>query len=298
MSTFVERYRKTLVFKSLDVEPLIDRYFHRPIAALVAALLIHRSIRPNQVTLMGIAFGAVGLWLLYLAFFGARSHPYLWLGAGFFYFMAVVFDCVDGQLARATGASSRAGRILDGIADVLVLLPAYVVVGFGIWEHFGAGWFVVTAVAGGSTWMHCLVFDRIKNQYLAQTIPGAGGAQGAESVAEVRRELEELRRRGSIFDAALLRIYLVYLGIQNRLTGSTPSTQKELTSQQVERFRETHRSTIFATCFLDLGSHMFLLYGSIALMVWSPMPLLVTQVAFATVFNLLMVVVLWRAKGF
>ncbi len=300
MSTFVERYRKTLAFKSLDVEPLIDRYFHRRIAAAIAALMIGHSITPNQVTVVGIGIGVVGSWMLYLSFFGtAAGDPILWLAAAAFYFFAVIFDCVDGQLARATGQTSRTGRILDGAGDILVLLPAYVILGFGILDLFGLFWFALSAVAGFSTWIHCIVFDKVKNLYVAQTVPDAGEGQGSESVEEVRAEFEEARRRGLVLERALLWLYMGYLHVQDRFApGTTHNRARHRDRAEIEKFRRQHRPTVFLASFLDLGTHMFLLYASIALMAVQLEFVLVVQVLFATIFNILMATVLWRARRF
>lgn len=300
MSTFFERYRKALAFKSLDVEPWIDLYFHRRIAAVVAAVFIRYPITPNQVTLAGIATGGMGSWMLFQAFFGAPTvDEALLLGAALFYFIAIILDSVDGQLARATGCASRVGRILDGVADVLVLLPAYVIVGFGVLELYGTMWFAITAVAGFSTWIHCLVYDKVKNLYVAHTEPEAGGAQGLECIDEVREEFDKACRHGSWLERSLLWLYLGYLQVQDRFaSGSTQNRAGRRTARQIEEFRNEHRSTMFLATFLGLGTHMFIIYAGIALMIVDPKSLLAVQVLLATVFNLLMAVVVWRARKF
>lgn len=297
---FSERYRQALAFKSLDVEELIDRYFHRPIAALVAATLIPLKVSPNQVTLSSLASGWLGSFFLYRAFFVDPAGPaYLWVLAGFFLFFAVILDCADGQLARARGGGSRVGRILDGFVDVLVLFPAYVILGFGIREFFGTTWLWVAAVAGFSTWIHCIVYDKLKNLYLAQTMPQAGGAEGTETVAAVRRELAEARQSGSVLERFLLWVYVGYLQVQERFaSGSTEGQADRLTEQQIEAFRSRHGKTMHLASYLGLGTHMFVIYGGIALMAVDLRAALVMQVIFATIFNLLMAVVMVRARGF
>ena len=297
---FGDRYRQALAFKSLDVEELIDRYFHRPIAAVVAALLIPLPISPNQVTLSSLISGWLGSWFLYQAFFVGDPGPsWMWIVAGLFLFFAVILDCVDGQLARARGGGSRVGRILDGFVDVLVLFPAYVILGFGIQHLYGTTWLVVAAIAGFSTWIHCIVYDKLKNLYLAQTMPEAGGAEGTETVESVRQELAQARESGSLLERFLLWVYVGYLQVQDRLaSGSTEKRTDDLDAQAIERFRSDHRLTMHLASYLGLGTHMFIIYGGIILMAVDTTAVLAMQVLFATIFNILMATVLWRSRGF
>jgi phosphatidylglycerophosphate synthase len=83
-----------------------------PVAVPVVRLLARkRWLTPNQVTGLGLAFGlSVGV-----AFsFGTRTG--LVVGALLFY-LAFLFDCIDGKLARALGIQSALGDGLDHLAD-------------------------------------------------------------------------------------------------------------------------------------------------------------------------------------
>lgn len=296
----VERYRKALALKPLDVEEAIDRFFHRPVAAVVVAVLLSFPVTPNQVTLGSLATGWLGSFFLYQAFFGAEPGPsVVWLIAGGLLFFAMVLDCADGQLARATGGGTRVGRILDGFVDVLVLVPAYVILGFGIKEMYGLTWFVIAAIAGFSTWIHCIVYDKLKSLYLAHTVPGAGEAHGNESIDEVRLEQRQARKNGSILERFLLWVYVGYLQVQNRLAGgSADADEAAFSAEQIDAYRHKHRMTMHLASYLGLGWHMAFIYGGIALMVVDPRSVLWMQVVFATAFNVLMVVVLWRSRTF
>ena len=295
-----QRYRQALVYKSLDVEELVDRYFHRPLAALLVAVLLSFPISSNQVTFGSLVSGWLGSFFLYRAFFVGDPGPASWWGlAAGFLFLAVILDCADGQLARARGGGSRVGRILDGFVDVLVLFPAYVILGFGIEHLFGGTWLIIAAVAGFSTWIHCVVYDKIKNLYLAHTMPEAGGAEGTETLAAVRGELAEARENGTLLERFLLWVYVGYLWVQNRFaSGSTEKKTEGLEQEAIEEFRRQHRSTMHLASYLGLGTHMFIIYGGIALMAIDIRAALAMQVLFATVFNVLMIVVLWRARRF
>ncbi len=297
---FAERIQQALAFKSLDVEEDVDRFFHRPLAAVVTALLLPLPVTPNQVTLAGLASGWIGAFCLYRGFFvGAEPSMVMWLLAGVFLLLSVVFDCADGQLARATGGGSRVGRILDGFVDVLVLFPTYVILGVGINEWFGTTWLVIAAVAGFSTWIHCIVYDKLKNLYLARTKPGAGGAEGTETVDEVRRELAEASETGSLLERFLLWVYVGYLQVQDRLaSGSTKSKTDEVSSEDIERFRRQNRTTMRMASLLGLGTHMLIIYVGILSMVIDMRAVLVMQLVFAVPFNVWLFAVLWRARRF
>ena len=292
---YLERYRQALAFKSLDVEESIDRYFHRPIAAAVAALLLPLGVTPNQVTLSSLAAGWLGSFFLFQAFFGQGAPGFYWPLAAGLLFLAVILDCADGQLARARGGGSRVGRILDGFVDVLVLVPAYVILGFGIREVYGTTWILIAAVAGFSTWIHCIVYDKVKNLYLARTMPEAGGAEGTESLEEVRQEQRAARESGSVLERFLLWVYVGYLQVQERFaSGSTDQVADEATAESIEAFRTEHRPTMRLASFLGLGTHMFIIYLGVALAAVDLRALLVMQVIFATIFNLIMIAVLFR----
>lgn len=297
---FAERYRQALAFKSLDVEEYVDRYFHRPIAAVIAAVLIPLPVTPNQVTLAGLATGWIGVFFLYWGFFVGQLGPsWAWAVAAGFLFLSMLLDCADGQLARATGGGSRVGRILDGFVDVLVLLPTYVVLGMGVYAEYGIGWLTITAVAGFSTWAHCIVYDKLKNLYLARTKPEADGADGAESIEDVQCDYDDACNGGSVLERFLLYVYLGYLQVQQRLaSGSTKKKTEALTKQQIRQFRRQNRSTMRMAAVLGLGSHMLVIYTGLFAMIFVFEAVLVMQIVFATVFNVWMFFVLWRARRF
>lgn len=85
------------------------RSFTKAIFTPVARLLDRLHVTPNMITLIGTSFSC-GISVLFLA------RGYLWLGA---VLLAVVllFDSVDGILARMTGTSSDFGAFLDSTLD-------------------------------------------------------------------------------------------------------------------------------------------------------------------------------------
>ena len=92
----------------MEVGYLLTRYAYRPISVPVAQLLARTKITPNQVTYAsaGLSFGG-GL------AFGLRSYR---LGAALT-MLGSLTDCVDGDLARISGKTSKAGSYLDHVFD-------------------------------------------------------------------------------------------------------------------------------------------------------------------------------------
>lgn len=90
------------------------RMVDQPLGAMVTSLGIRRGWSPTSLTLaslttavatsVGVAVLGRGLGAAVLALVGWQ--------------LAYVFDCADGQLARATGRTSDAGAVLDLYADL------------------------------------------------------------------------------------------------------------------------------------------------------------------------------------
>ncbi len=78
---------------------------------IVRFLTRHRWLSPDQVTIVALLFGlAAG------AFF-ALAERWGLVAGGVAFYLAFVFDCVDGKLARSTGVTSEKGEALDHLAD-------------------------------------------------------------------------------------------------------------------------------------------------------------------------------------
>lgn len=109
-----------LAHKGDVVEEWIDLRFFRPLGMRLARRLATTSIGADQVTLAALLLGLVaGHLFLY------RSPRVNLAGLGLF-LVSDILDSADGQLARLRGASTRFGRILDGIADNLRFANLYV----------------------------------------------------------------------------------------------------------------------------------------------------------------------------
>ncbi|MDP9068669.1 MAG: CDP-alcohol phosphatidyltransferase family protein [Actinomycetota bacterium] len=103
-----------------------------PVAVpLTTFLAKRRLLTPNQVTIFALVFGlSVGV------FFASGERWGLIAGAVAFY-LAFVFDCVDGKLARATGITSDKGQALDALADGGRRASASLGLGIALWRTDG-----------------------------------------------------------------------------------------------------------------------------------------------------------------
>lgn len=100
--------------------PAIVRFaigFGKGLVAFVAGL----PITPNQITVIGLV-----LVLFNCAVF-VVSHNTFWFGAGLI--GALLFDTMDGQVARAQGTSSRFGGYLDAVIDRYQEIVIYLAIG-------------------------------------------------------------------------------------------------------------------------------------------------------------------------
>ncbi len=164
---FWDAYFRSL--KPLEVEEPIDVWVHRPPAYVLARLLMPTAVSPNLITLGSIVLGCAAGAAICAGF------PWHLQVAGVLIFSSAVLDCADGQLARLRKSSSAFGRMLDGVADLVV---STVVVGGGAWlvmrKYHDPSWvFAVAAVLTIITILtgsfHTTMYDQFKNVFLRMT---------------------------------------------------------------------------------------------------------------------------------
>jgi phosphatidylglycerophosphate synthase len=228
--------------KPLAVEEPIDVWVHRPLAYVVARALLPTPVSPNLVTLVSILFGLTTAYCLLASFSG---HMLL---AGVCLFLSAVFDCADGQLARMRGTSSAFGRMLDGVADLIVSVAA---VGGGIyvvWSRYHEPWWLglvalglcaATAVTGS---FHTGMYDHYKNVYLKLTNPTFEEGEDYETALERRRAVPDAEL--GLVARLCWPIYLFYVNSQEGYVRSfDPHTASSL--GRLPRF-DAERARIYA----------------------------------------------------
>jgi phosphatidylglycerophosphate synthase len=199
--------------KSLDVEEPIDLYVHRPLAYLLARALLPTPISPNLVTIASMVIGVYAAVLMV-----SPSIPHNWQWAGLCAFVATVFDCADGQLARMRKTSSVIGRMLDGTADVIVTAAILAAGGYHIAQKYGTNtWLVLASVlftiaCGVATSIQTTLFDHYKTVFMKLGVPGF---KEAESYPEARKRYEAQTSFTPVTRLAWA-LYLQFIGNQSR----------------------------------------------------------------------------------
>jgi phosphatidylglycerophosphate synthase len=100
---------------------------YRPVSLLLTPLLAACHVPPLAVTFLG---AACALALPLLAFLGWGSTAVGVVGIAF-----CILDCMDGDLARATGRVTAAGAYADFVVDLLHRAALYAAVGF-LWDGY------------------------------------------------------------------------------------------------------------------------------------------------------------------
>jgi phosphatidylglycerophosphate synthase len=218
---------------SASDEP-IDAYVTRPLAARLVRVVVHTTMTPNQLTATSAALGSGA------GFAFSRGTPLAAFVGALLLFAAMVFDCSDGQLARARGGGSMAGRIIDGLADYWVAFAVHL----GILLHLGergvvvlghtldarARFFFVLA-AGVSMAVHAGRFDRTKQRYLADT--------RGRVVERADDYFREARAASSWADRGVLYLFGAYVKLQEGRARPErePFTPRPWSAVEVRRLR-------------------------------------------------------------
>ncbi len=148
------------VRRAREIEEFTNLHFIHPIAGRLVVVLARLHIRPNAVSLAGMAFG-----VLAGVAYANYGNP-LCAIAGFVLMIAWhVMDGADGQLARLTQAHSETGKILDGICDYVTFAAVYVGLATALGrQHGGWVWCVVIA-AGACHAMQAAAYEAQREEY-------------------------------------------------------------------------------------------------------------------------------------
>ena len=120
-----------LVATSGKVSDGIHTSFNRRLCRPFVRLLSHTRITPNAVTFGGVVVSIISA----LSF---AHGTYLWSVAGaLLFYIAGLFDEIDGMLARIKFAESPSGTWLEGMADGLSYLLLFGGVTVGLSRHYG-----------------------------------------------------------------------------------------------------------------------------------------------------------------
>ena len=272
--------RSSVTTKPSEVEELVDEYIHRPLARRIVSVLVHTPITPNQVTFISGALGVSGG----VAFALGVADRRWCLAAGLLLFLSVVFDCCDGQLARAKQISSTTGAILDGIADYAVGIAMGVGTSYFLATRLGSPWYWLLGIAGiASAAVQSAMFDHAKTRYIARV--GGGYSEREEDLDRVTRDRARAWQERRMGDALLLWVYEHYSLAQHATLAIPPVADPAA-------YRSANSARMRLWTFLGIGNHYALGYLLCMLAYWwAPAPA-VFHWGSATLFNLLLIIMM------
>ena len=149
-----------------NTDEWFDTICCRPLANRVTDLIEPTGLSANGATLIAGLFGA----LAGVGFAGTGWWPAA--GAASLFAM-MIFDCVDGELARRQGGGGWRGRILDGLADLVTAFSIHLGMlihlirsglGIGEWDPGALELFVFVLAAGAAMSWNCAVVDDMKQR--------------------------------------------------------------------------------------------------------------------------------------
>jgi len=271
-------------------EDFMDLYIHRPCACLIlyVALAVPSKVQPtpNLITLGSLILGWFGAILAMEGMVGelfpisvsgaiGLGGQNFWIThlAALSMFLSMVFDCADGQLARATGTGSQWGRFIDGIADVLVVISYCSMLATVLLYRYGIPGFVVAIVAALAIQQSFNFYDKTKTAY---TIVSKGnGYEALKSMIDRNGLREDLARavvdpKVTWRDQLLINFAIWYaeglnLDVEFKALNADPTPVDP----------EQRKSTMRFCSIFGSGVQAFLLYTAVLISAYIPSYLLI-----------------------
>lgn len=197
-----------------EVEEAIDLFFYRPLAFLLVKSIYKTKITPDQLTLGAIVLGLTGG---FFYAFGLRQTSTI---GALFYILFVILDCSDGQLARLKQNGTKIGRLLDGIADYIVVAAIYVGLAIGYTEKGDqpGTMLILLAISGVSITIQSLLVDYYRTRFLDIVLNRTNTFK--DGINEYRTEYIKIRNiKGKWLEKNVILTYLLYSKIQRKLIG-------------------------------------------------------------------------------
>lgn len=140
---------------------LVARYVNRPISLRMSRFLLHRSITPNQVSVVAAVIGAIGV----AGFLIPGSRRWAVAGAVLLQLNSII-DGIDGELARTRLQESRFGAYLDSVLDEILNASLLAATGYNL-AASGAGvhYFWMGIVASVANFAYAAVHWHCKSRH-------------------------------------------------------------------------------------------------------------------------------------
>jgi hypothetical protein len=156
-----------------SIDDPTNSWIVHPLGRLLLPPALRLGIAPNAVSVTGFAFGAAAA----AAFF--RWPEPRWATVGFVLAVGwLVLDGLDGMIARATGAASDFGRLIDGLCDHGTFVLLYVSLALSIGT---AGAWLLAVAAGAVHAVQASLFEGERLRYHRRILADAGCAERSAS---------------------------------------------------------------------------------------------------------------------
>ena len=164
IENLINEYKSSL--KPPETEEVVNQLFNRPVAFIIAKVFYKLKRSPNFITLWSMLFGVSSGYFFYKGDYNSLIIAAILLE------MMILFDCADGQLARMTGNSSKFGKTLDGLADMLTHFSIFYGIAIGMCLSSGRIYPLFLAVLSQLTfYLHIMLYDHFKNVFIHVTKP-------------------------------------------------------------------------------------------------------------------------------
>lgn len=204
MKKFLKLYKKTL--KPLEIEEIFDAYFFRVFSFILVLPLRNTKLSPNYFTLLSMISGIfAGIFFAYGDYKGLL-YGVLALA------ITNILDCADGQLARLTGRSSKFGKTLDGLADIVTYISIFAGISYHLFVNGYPIWiFVYGFVSMMFMFLHIIYFDHFKNEFVSYVHPSY--KEKSENLDELKTRYIQLKKKNE-FTWILAYLYFLFYKIE------------------------------------------------------------------------------------
>ena len=214
--------------------------------------LYYTGVSPHQVIFISMLFGIAASFLLI-----QENKLMVVLGAVLLFYKNVL-DKVDGSLARAKGLDSRRGRFYDSLADFVVTLFVFTLIGYKLTHQYPVI-LVVTVVflAMICSMLQCSYFIYYQVSFIKIT--------GKHTINRIIETVtDEDRKNEDKFTLFLHKIFVFIYGWQDIVFGKLDKyflnkLKYKFNNELLEKYWYRDKYFLTIASFLSIGSHMVLI---------------------------------------
>lgn len=281
-SHMLKEFKRSL--KHIVFDETLTLYILRPIAFIFVKMLYKTNVTPNQVSLMSIVVGLVS------GYFFSKGTPTSFIIGGSLYFFCLVLDCVDGMIARLKKSGTAVGRIIDGFADYIVGVAAYIGLGIGFDRMGGLdlplGHWTLLIIAAVSHIFHAMIVDYYRVEFMSH---GLGKVTStSDDKKKFTQELDAIKNKpGKWLDKILISVYLGYSHLQ---------MFRSIPVEKYDRKTYYHANKLIIKLWFWIGptAHIFILI--IAAILFRPIIFFIYTIGVANIYMIVLWIIQVRIK--